>query len=259
MIRANPQYGAGTRAPADAVSCRAMSVLQRIAAGLAPHGLILRGGFHPREEDGVPGLAPGRAARTVAMIGNAGAKGGDPMWRAFSATRTRFPGKDPMNDWTRSVIEPLARGAGAHALFPFDRPHHPFQRWAMRADAVFPSPLGMLIHAEFGLWHAYRAALAFAESLPLPARKAAVSPCASCAAKPCLTACPVGAFFGSGYDVKSCVGFLESADGADCMDRGCAARRACPVGHDRAQEPDQARFHIAAFKRAATFKGRSKG
>ncbi len=230
----------------------AMSVLERIATDLAQHGLILRGGFHVRPEDGVPAVEDGRQAATVAMIGNAGAKGGDPMWRAFSAERERYPGKDPMNRWTRAVIGPIARGAGARALFPFDRPPLPFQRWAMRADAVFPSPLGLLIHAEFGLWHAYRAALLFAEELLLPARKTASSPCESCAAKPCLTACPVEAFDGRRYDVKSCVGFLDSDKGGDCMSRGCAARRACPVGLERVQEPGQAHFHIAAFKRAAS-------
>ena len=251
MIRANPRTGAGTLASAMLYH-GAMSVLDRIAKDLSPHGLILRGAFHRQSGDGVPALDGGRQAATVALIGNAGAVGGDPMWRAFSGRRARHPGKDPMNDWTRAVIEPVAREAGAVALFPFDRPPHPFQRWAMRADAVFPSPLGLLIHAEFGLWHAYRAALLFAEELPLPARKTAASPCESCAAKPCLTTCPVEAFNGSSYDVKSCVEFLESARGGDCMNRGCAARRACPVGQDRAQEPAQARFHIAAFKRAAT-------
>src|SRR4030095_137820 len=45
-------------------------------------------------------------------------------------------------------------------------------RWAMRAEAVAPSPLGILIHPDYGLWHAYRGALAFAERLALPPRGA---------------------------------------------------------------------------------------
>lgn len=234
----------------------AMNVLERIAKDLSPHGLILRGAFHPLAGDNVPELAPGQAARTVLMIGNTGSRGGDPMWRAFAVARMRYPGDDPLNRWTSDTVMPLAQGVGASALFPFDQPPYPFQRWAIRADTVFPSPLGLLIHPEFGLWHAYRAALLFAEELPLPARKAAASPCENCAAKPCLTACPVDAFDGKGYDVPRCVAFLDSAEGDDCMSRGCAARRACPVGRDRAQEPAQARFHIAAFKRAASASGR---
>lgn len=226
-----------------------MIVLERIASELAPHGLILRGAFHPQTQDQAPALAGGSPTSTVVMVGNAGAIGGDPMWRAFAAARARYPGDDPLNRWTSDAVTPVARAVGATALFPFDRPPLPFQRWAVRAEPVFPSPLGLSIHPEFGLWHAYRAALAFAEKLPLPMRKVASSPCESCAAKPCLTACPVGAFSGPGYDVPRCVAFLDSAEGGDCMNRGCRARRACPVGQDRAQEPAQAGFHMRAFRR----------
>ncbi|MGQ0675498.1 MAG: ferredoxin, partial [Rhodospirillales bacterium] len=203
-----------------------MNVLQRLAAALAPSGLILRGGFHPRGRDEAPPLPDGRAARTLVMVGNAGAKDGNAMWRAFSAARARYPGDDPLNRWTRDAVEPVARMAGAAALFPFDRPracsrHWPFQRWAMRAESVAPSPLGILIHPEYGLWHAYRAALAFAQALDLPARAERPSPCESCAAKPCLASCPVEAFKGGGYDAPRCAGFLDTAEGGDCMERGC--------------------------------------
>jgi hypothetical protein len=227
-----------------------MEPLGWIAAGLRPHGLVLRGGFHPEPADAVPPLADGRPARTLAMIGNIGAAGGDPMWRAFAQARARYAGADPLNDWTRDAVAPLARAADAAALFPFDRPYHPFQRWAMRAEPVFPSPLGLLVHPVHGLWHAYRAALVFAERIGLPPRAAAVSPCEACAEKPCLAACPVGAFDGTRYDVPRCVAFIDSAEGADCMGRGCRVRRACPVGRGRAQEPAQAEFHMRAFRRA---------
>jgi hypothetical protein len=124
----------------------------------------------------------------------------------------------------------------------------PFQRWAQRAEPVFPSPIGMLIHPEHGLWHAYRGALAFAgEIAGLPPRGAAHSPCDSCADKPCLTTCPVGAFGPEGYDVPACAAHLRRPAGADCMGLGCRARRACPVGRQATYLPEQAAFHMAAF------------
>jgi hypothetical protein len=223
--------------------------LRQIEAGLRPHGLILRGGFHPEAADAVPPVAARRAA-TVVMVGNAGSPGGDAMWQAFSRARARYAGADPLNDWTRDVVTQVARAAGAAALFPFDRPYHPFQRWAMRAEPVFPSPLGLLIHPVYGLWHAYRAALAFAEELHVPAPPAVSPPCEACAEKPCLSACPVQAFDGQRYDAPRCVAFLDSGEGADCMERGCRARRACPVGQERAHAPAQAEFHMRAFRRA---------
>ena len=71
----------------------------------------------------------------------------------------------------------LAPGFGATALFPFGGPPWlPFQRWAMKADCVTASPLGILIHPDFGLWHAYRGALAFAEQLDLPPSAAPAKP-----------------------------------------------------------------------------------
>lgn len=229
------------------------TLLDRLAARLCPIGLVLRGGFAAAPADGLPPLADGRAARAVLMVGNVGrpsldGMGGDPMWRAFAEQRTRFPGNHPMNDWTRATIDPIAREIGAIALYPFDGPpYRPFQRWAMRAEPVSPSPLGLFIHPTYGLWHAYRAALVFAEAIDVPPRVEMASPCDTCADKPCLTSCPVGAFSPQGYDVPRCVAFLDTDAGEDCLDHACRARRSCPVAPDRAPVRAQARFHMEAF------------
>jgi hypothetical protein len=64
-------------------------------------------------------------------------------------------------------------------VFPFERPYLPFQRRAMRAEACYPSPLGLLIHPDYGLWHGYRGALLFAAAIELPPSGRRASPCAS--------------------------------------------------------------------------------
>ena len=48
---------------------------------------------------------------------------------------------------------------GGQAIFPSDKPYMPFQQWAMQAEGLKKSPLGMLIHPVYGLWHAYRGAI----------------------------------------------------------------------------------------------------
>lgn len=218
-----------------------------IAAALAEHGLIPRGGFHPAAADGVPG-GPG----TLVLAGTAGPA----MWRAFE--QGRRDEANPLDSWTRRVLTAVAGKLGATALFPFAGPPWlPFQRWAMRADAAHPSPIGLLIHPDFGLWHAYRGALAFQEKLALPARDERGSPCDACRDKPCLTSCPVGAFkrpeggeSGVAFRSPLCVGHLAGEAGKDCLNQGCRARRACPIGQSSYYGTAQASHHMTAFFKA---------
>jgi Fe-S-cluster-containing hydrogenase component 2 len=207
-------------------------------------GLTPRGAFHPEPADVVPEVDPGTPAHTLIMVGNAGPS----MWRAFCANRD--PAKDRLDDWSQDILTDIARCFGAAALYPFSPPHLPFQRWACQAEPCHSSPLGILIHPGYGLWHSYRGALAFAERLRLPPVKPQVSPCDTCSEKPCLTTCPVAAFHDNGYEVPACARHLADSAGQDCMDHGCRARRACPVGRPFRYHSDQARFHMDAFLRA---------
>lgn len=218
-----------------------------IEAAAAARGLTARGGFHVRGEDGVPALSDGRAPASVVLFGNVGSA----MWDAFSKAPEAGADSDPLDRWSRRVIGELAGELGAEAMFPFGGPPYlPFLRWAKRAEAVHDSPVGMLIHPDYGLWHAYRGALAFAEPVVLPPPDNRPRPCDDCADKPCLSACPVGAFTPAGYDVGACTGHLETRGGRDCMGGGCLARQACPVGRGYVYEPAHAGFHMRAFLKA---------
>jgi hypothetical protein len=219
------------------------ATLLQIETALASTGMALRGGFAPAPADAVPDLAPGRPARSLLLIGNIGGA----MWPAFAAAGRREHA-EPMDHWTRQVIDPIAAELGARALYPFaGPPYHPFQRWAMRAEGVQASPLMIFIHPTFGLWHAYRAALLFAESLALPSGAPTRHPCDTCVGQPCLHTCPVDAFTLSGFDDKACARHVDGPDGIECRDRGCLARRACPVGQEYAYPPAQMAFHMEAF------------
>lgn len=210
-------------------------------------GLTTRGGFHPAPDDAVPPMPDGRPAATLVLLGNAGPG----MWRKFKPFAAARNSNRPLDEWSERVITELGELLGAHPLFPFSRaPFPPFQRWAQRAEPVWPSRIGMLIHFEYGVWHAYRGALAFADRIQLPPAESAQSPCETCAGEPCLSACPVDAFGIGRYDVPACVAHLASPAGSDCMQRGCAARRACPVGREFRYLPAQAEFHMRWFLRA---------
>ncbi|TCT08737.1 hypothetical protein EDC22_10849 [Tepidamorphus gemmatus] len=221
-----------------------MRIYTELSSSLAVHGLRPRGGFHPRAGDNVPDVAAGVPTRSIILVGNAGAE----LWPAFAP---HVDGeRHPLDRWTRATVAAIADRFGARPVYPFDTPPLPFQQWAMRCEPVHPSPIGILMHPDHGLWHAYRAALLFADMIDLPAIEDRQSPCETCAARPCLAACPVGAFSAAGYDVAACAGHLDSPAGRECLERGCRARAACPVAADRAYPPGQIRFHMAAFHRA---------
>ena len=177
------------------------------------------------------------------MVGN----GPQAMWHAFrrDVVAGRVPsGPDPLDRWIRAVVAPIAADFDALAVFPFEGPpYHPFVTWAQRTGRVHASPLGLGIHDQLGLWHGLRAALLVDAALPLA--PPTPSPCATCADRPCLSACPVSAFRPqTGFKAATCRRHLTRPDAA-CPTVGCLARHACPVGTPYG--PDQAAFHMRAF------------
>jgi len=209
-----------------------------IASRAASERLEIFGGFHATEGDGAP-----KGTRTILLLGPA-----EPgFWPHVSTSPEFRDGQpDPLDRWSRRVIGRLACDLRAKALFPFaGPPWQPFIAWARRSGRAWQSPVGFLVHDRAGLMVSYRGALALKTRIDLPAPPDA-PPCATCAA-PCLTACPVGALSQSGYDTASCHAHLDTAAGADCMERGCAVRRACPVSRSYGRLPEQSAFNMRRF------------
>jgi very-short-patch-repair endonuclease len=200
---------------------RGRGIYQRVQFALAQHGLLARGGVG-----------------NIVLVGTAGSA----FWPHFTAARRDEP--DPLDAWARRVLTDIANRFGAQLEMPCDGPPFlPFQRWAMAAEPVFASPMGVLVHPVYGLWHAYRGALVFAESLDLPPREDAGNPCDSCRDRPCTTACPVNAAVPT--DVARCWDHLKG--GGPCRAIGCHARHACPIGQGYAYTLEHAGFHMEAF------------
>jgi hypothetical protein len=218
--------------------------VETVFSAIRRTGLVPRGALILEEGERVGDLAD---MRTIVLAGMVGRDGLD----AFAASPEASDGlPDPLDRWSRRLIESAARQLGGKALFPFGGPPFlPFQRWAQRAEPLHSSPIGLLIHPHYGLWHSYRGALGLSEALALAEPPPGLSPCETCSGRWCLKACPVGAFSEAGYDVGACADHLRSPAGGDCMAFGCRARRACPVGAEHAYGPEQARFLMRAFLR----------
>ncbi|UWQ21208.1 ferredoxin [Jannaschia sp. W003] len=187
-------------------------------------------------------LAAAARARALVLLGVApggiALLGPDParFWSALAAS-PEWGAPDPVDRWSARVVGAWADELDVEARFPFGDPPAPFVRWAL-ASGCHLSPVGMLVHPEQGLTVSFRGALV----VPGLAATTAPDPCTDCSA-PCRTACPVGALR-EGYDVAACRAWLGSPQG-DCLARGCAARRACPLSQPR---PDaQSAHHMRHF------------
>ncbi len=208
--------------------------LDEIERALKPHHLTVFGGV----KTGLP-----EGLKTLLLLGPKTPG----FWPHFTTSpESRDRSADPLDRWSSRVITQLAQTLGARAFFPFGGPPwQPFLQWAVDSGRAHISPVGLLVHDDAGLMVSYRGALGFTQDIKLP--KPPPNPCQTCADRPCLSACPVDALTPKGYDVTACKTDLDRA-GNDCLTRGCAVRRACPVSQAHGRSEDQSAFHMRAFK-----------
>jgi ferredoxin len=171
--------------------------------------------------------------------------GGGTIWPHFTAwldARADEP-HDPLDAWSREVIGAIAGRFAARAVFPFDKPWLPFQQWATRAEGLKPSPLGILMHPRFGLWHAYRGALLFDVEIPIQRPANPIHLCDLCAGKDCMNSCPAEA-------VAVRISMRERARAGCVRGRGTAGRVAVLPG----RPVRMTRIAMATRKPASTWR-----
>ena len=222
-------------------------MIDDIAIALAEHGLILRGGFCFEADEAAPAGLSSAPARSVLLVGQAG----DASWPHFLRWRQAQSENlaDPLDTWARQVIGDMAHRFGARAVSPSDRPWLPFQQWAMRAEGLRPSPLGILMHPQYGLWHAYQGALLFDVEISIQAPREVIHLCDLCVGKPCMKSCPVGAHSPAGFAYESCLDHVRGRASEPCRANGCLDRNACPYGTAYRYCAEAQAFHMAAFMR----------
>ena len=223
-------------------------MLAELTARLGQLGLSIRGKVLTEAGESLGGERQAIGEGTLILVGHTGSS----LWPVFSASAEYQDDlADPLDRWSQRIGDALAGEFHAEALYPFDGPPwHPFLEWTQRAGTTFPSPTGLAIDPQAGLWHALRFALWFDRPLSLPNAQAISSPCHTCAERPCLSTCPVNAFSEEGYKVDACVEYLRQDPECACLQRGCLARHACPVGQTYAYQPQHAAFHMQAFASA---------
>ena len=177
--------------------------------------------------------------RTILLVGPK-----EPFfWDVFKkSSEYRDNEENPLDRWSKKIIEEIAMKLNARSFFPFEEPFQPFIDWAKKCSTMGSSPVHLLVHKEKGLFISFRGALGINEYIESPNNSKDI--CTPCE-KPCLTACPVSALNQDGYDVIRCKEYLNTPIGQKCRD-GCLVRRSCPFGQNLRLK-EQSNFHMGAF------------
>ena len=175
----------------------------------------------------------------LVLLGNGGAH----FWPALQ--KHGFETEHPVDHYSQVVaqqfIDDYLAPASGQILYPGPYPV-PLQRLGTLAGWSHPSPLGLGINSEYGVWFAYR--VAFLTDAPLPPTPIipTASPCDTCEEKPCITACPSGAVRGIGaFDIPTCADFRLGTNSI-CADR-CLSRLACPHAPEHRYPLEQVQYH----------------
>ncbi len=174
--------------------------------------------------------------RQLILIGH----GGKTLWECVKAAR--IAGANPIDDYSVQALEQcFAKHLPANRyriIFPGNHPVG-LQQLGKLAGWHHAAPFMVGIDPEWGSWYAYRAVV-LADTDFRPSRAVdRNSPCTSCQAKPCITACPAGAMDGGSFALEKCIAYRRS-DESRCK-HTCLARIACPVGSEHRYDDDQMR------------------
>ena len=199
---------------------------------------------------------------SLLLVGHAGKK----FWEAFSQSEfwLRAPDSDPVDNYsaavTQQALDKYLPTTTKHLLFP--TVDCPINLMALGREFGWhtPSPLGMGIHQEYGLWSAYRAVWWLddvVQESTKPALQVETSDiCSQCQTQECVVACPGTAItYGKRPDLGRCADYrLE--DNSQCAST-CLSRMACPYAAKHRYAAPQVHYHYD-LARSAIAKYRNK-
>lgn len=182
---------------------------------------------------------PLTAYTRLVLIGH----GGRHMWDAIQ--EWGWETADPIDHYsmkvTQQFIHDYLGDPSVFWLYPQTPYVVPLQRLGSLAEWSHPSPLGLGISPVYGVWFAYRAAFLTTLDLPVVVDSPAASPCTTCAERPCIQTCPVGAVNEQAFNVEACAHF-RLRDASPCAAR-CLSRLSCPFFAEHRYTPEQIRYH----------------
>ena len=215
----------------------------------------------------LPGSAwPPASTSTLLVVGHAGTS----LWSHLTGGkqgRTLDAAGDPIDTFSietsQAALAGHLPGVARRLLYP--HPGCPVDLVALGRVIGWqtPSPLGLGIHPEWGLWSAFRAlwllSAGIEEDEPDAASDlaAVADVCATCPTHDCVRACPAHAVaIGRRFDIGAC--FDHRAEPASSCAETCHARRACPVGPTHRYSEAQMSYHYQLSRPAVRGRGRER-
>jgi epoxyqueuosine reductase QueG len=236
------------------------SILDTIRAAAAKSGLNLVAATAADRYDAAVtpeyrAVAISPRARSIIVIGN----GGGALWKAFKRHADENRGwterDNPLDDFTRIVVErdvaPAVAGLAHTIVYPFmsNGPTLNFMEAGKAAGLSGPSILGVVVHPVYGPWIAFRAAILLDELIDAPGGARGFDPCPSCTARTCISACPADAVsLAKGWDIPKCLTHRVEVE-VDCAPR-CHARAGCVLGPEHRYPDDELAYHQMRALRA---------
>ena len=172
--------------------------------------------------------------------------GGKQLWRAMERANA-FTADDPVDTFsintTRHFLDHYLGSPPSLFLYPTADIIVPLQQLGTLAGWHQPSPLGIGMNVEFGLWWAYRTAVYIRADLPIIKQALPeLSTCGQCVDKTCVLACPATAVGAAEpLDFPACMA-LRLRPQSICASQ-CVARRACPIAPEHEYTTAQMAHH----------------
>ncbi|MBW2288056.1 MAG: hypothetical protein JRG80_12245 [Deltaproteobacteria bacterium] len=164
-------------------------------------------------------------ARSAVLVGAAGRA----LFAAFGRAPEAGLARDPLDHYTRRMVEAAALPLAGRALFAFEWRGERFADFVALGRAAglgASSRLGLLVHPEYGPWISLRALMLLPLALPETPPLDDFDPCRGCPA-PCSRACPGSALADEHFDIGRCAATRRRVPGCALK---CDARRACVLG-----------------------------
>ena len=172
------------------------------------------------------------------------AHGGKQLWSSLNTSG--FQSENPVDDFSVQVVKSYFKKQLPDTQYKFVYPGNSSISLIALGNLAgwhFESPFKVGINNVWGSWFAYRVAILANTHYQTTPKADYSSPCITCAAKPCKSACPANALEQDDFIFDKCVKYRKGAE-SRCK-RTCLSRVTCPIASNHQYTDEQLHYHYS--------------